>query len=216
MAEEADNPRAAARNRPSSGEVTQLLDAARAGNLSARDRLLELVYQELRTIAASKMRGERADHTLGATGLVNESYLRLFRIAGQEAPLSFAHRHAFYQAAATAMQRILIDHARARGARKRGGSAARRISLDVLEAAAHADPSDLLSLDDALCRLQEEDERAAAVVRMRFFGGRQFEEIAQLNGVTVRTIKRDWEFARARLQQLMEAQDEQGADAAAT
>ncbi|MFI4854456.1 MAG: ECF-type sigma factor [Phycisphaerales bacterium JB065] len=195
------------------GEVTQLLEQARQGSDKARDRLLEIVYDELMIVARSHMRGERSDHTLGATGLVNESYLRLFRAtAGEDTPASFEHRHAFYKAAATAMRRILIDHARARVAAKRGGKQVRSsiggaVSLDVLEASAQADPVDLLSLDDALCRLEKEDERAGAVVRLRFYGGRSVEEIAELLGVSSRTVKRDWEFARARLQQLMEPEE---------
>ncbi|MFG0291835.1 MAG: ECF-type sigma factor [Phycisphaerales bacterium JB050] len=195
------------------GEVTQLLEQARQGSDKARDRLLEIVYDELMIVARSHMRGERSDHTLGATGLVNESYLRLFRATtGEDTPASFEHRHAFYKAAATAMRRILIDHARARVAAKRGGKQVRSsiggaVSLDVLEASAQADPVDLLSLDDALCRLEKEDERAGAVVRLRFYGGRSVEEIAELLGVSSRTVKRDWEFARARLQQLMEPEE---------
>ncbi len=192
------------------GEVTLLLEQARRGSDAARDRLLEIVYDELMIVARSHMRGERSDHTLGATGLVNESYLRLFRATGgEDSPASFEHRHAFYKAAATAMRRILIDHARARVAAKRGGGRGRSgvggaVSLDVLEASGSADPADLLSLDDALCRLEGEDERAGSVVRLRFYGGRSVEEIAEMLGVSSRTVKRDWEFARARLQQLME------------
>lgn len=201
--------------RPDAGEVTRLLEAARGGSDSARDRLLEIVYDELMIVARSHMRGERSDHTLGATGLVNESYLRLFRATGCEDGLtegtgsSYEHRHAFYKAAATAMRRILIDHARARVAVKRGGGRSRSgvgggVSLDVLEASTAADPADLLSLDGALSRLEGEDERAAAVVRLRFYAGRSVDEIAEVLGVSSRTVKRDWEFARARLQQLME------------
>jgi RNA polymerase sigma-70 factor (ECF subfamily) len=193
---------------PDAGEVTLLLEAAAAGSATDRDRLLQIVYDELRIIARSHMRSERPDHTLGATGLVNESYLRLFRVAGDSAPIAFEHRHAFYKAAATAMRRILIDHARARAAGKRAGPLrAGRISADLLEASSEADPHDLLSLDDALSRLEQEDERAATVVRLRFFGGRQIQEIADMLGVTDRTIKRDWEFARARLQQLLEERE---------
>ena len=203
------------------GEVTLLLEQARGGSDAARDRLLEIVYDELRIVARSHMRCERDDHTLGATARVNESYLRLFRAAGAGAedgdptPATYEHRHAFYKAAATAMRRILIDHARARVAVKRGGGRARSslggaVSLDVLEASASSDPADLLSLDDALSRLEGEDERAASVVRLRFYGGRSIDEIADLLGVSSRTVKRDWEFARARLQQLMEPDAEGG------
>jgi RNA polymerase sigma-70 factor (ECF subfamily) len=187
------------------GEVTALLESAAGGSISDRDRLFQIVYDELRVIARSHMRGERDDHTLGATALVNESYLRLFRIAGQSPSTAFEHRHAFYKAAATAMRRILIDHARARAAGKRTDPRQTGpISVDLLQASMQADPHDLLSLDEAISRLEQEDERAASVVRLRFFGGRQIEEIAEVLGVTARTIKRDWEFARARLQQFLE------------
>ena len=190
------------------GEVTALLESAAGGSVVDRDRLFQIVYDELRVIARSHMRSERADHTLGATALVNESYLRLFRVAGQSPSTAYEHRHAFYKAAATAMRRILIDHARARAADKRNDPhQAGRISVDLVEASMQADPRDLLSLDEAISRLEQEDERAASVVRLRFFGGRQIEEIAEMLGVTSRTIKRDWEFARARLQQFLESPD---------
>ncbi len=192
------------------GDVTALLASAAEGSTADRDRLFQIVYDELRIIARSHMRGERADHTLDATGLVNESYLRLFRIAGEASASPFEHRHAFFKAAATAMRRILIDHARARASLKRAGPegrAERCISADLLEASVNANPEDLLSLDEAISRLEGEDERAAAVVRLRFFGGRQIDEIAELYGVSSRTIKRDWEFARARLQQLLEGEE---------
>lgn len=190
-------------------DITLLLEQARQGSEQARSRLLELVYTELHALARSHMKGERGDHTLGATALVNESYLRLFRVTGMTAQTAFHHRHAFYRAAAVAMRRILVDHARARAAAKRPGSGRRApISPDLLEASTTSDPLDLLSLDAALSRLEEEDDRAASVVRLRFFGGRSMDEIGELLGVTGRTAKRDWEFARARLQQLMEESPE--------
>ena len=204
-----------------SGEdITRLLDQAGAGSSEAREHLLEEVYNELRVIAASQMRHERDDHTLDATSLVNESYFKLIRSLGGEGAddldqslelFKFSHRHAFYKAAATAMRRILIDHARAKATGKRSGeNKGRRVSIDLIEASTLDNPHDLLSLDDALSRLESEDERAASVVRLRFFAGRQIDEIAEMLDVSSRTVKRDWEFARARLQQLIEAQD--GAD----
>jgi RNA polymerase sigma-70 factor (ECF subfamily) len=186
------------------GDVTVLLRQAGDGSLDARERLLAMVYDELRVIARSQMRGERSSHTLGATGLVNESYLRLFRASADDIS-QFGHRHAFFSAAATAMRRILIDHARAKAAMKRGGDPRSvAISADVLEASERADPEQLLLLDAALDALAAEDERAATVVRLRFFAGRQIHEIAEILGLADRTIKRDWEFARARLQQIIE------------
>ena len=191
---------------PDLTDITLLIDEAQGGSDGARNRLLELVYKELHTIARSQMRSERVDHTLGATALVNESYMRLFKLTGMDASSAFHHRHAFYKAASVAMRRILIDHARALATLKRSGQRKRgNISLDLLQASTESDPCDLLSLDDALSRLEGEDERAAAVVRLRFFGGRQLDEIALILGVSSRTVKRDWEFARARLQQLIEA-----------
>jgi len=201
-----------------------LLHDAQSGSEAARETLLERVYGELLKIARAQMRHERGDHTLGATGLVNESYLRLFGSGGgtgqsaetgagheQEAdspPLAYAHRFAFYKAASTAMRRILIDHARARASIKRAGGRQRlSISADFEDASIYAAPEDLLSLDDALARLEKEDERAATVVRLRFYAGRQHEEIAQMLEVSARTIKRDWEFARARLQQILEERE---------
>ncbi|MEX0876264.1 MAG: ECF-type sigma factor [Phycisphaerales bacterium] len=187
------------------GDITVLLSGACNGEAPARDRLLSEVYDELRIIAARYMRSERTDHTLGATALVNESYLKLFRDGdGQGIDLSFDHRHAFFKAAAVAMRRILIDHARAKATEKRRMPGPRSpISVDLAQASATADPHDLLALDEALDRLEAEDPRAASVVRLRFFAGRPLDEIAEMLEVSDRTIKRDWEFARARLQQLI-------------
>ncbi len=200
------------------GKITRLLDEAESGSSIAREQLLNEVYNELHVIASSQMRQERDDHTLGATALVNESYLKLIHSLGgsgdpdsdSSVSFKFAHRHAFYKAAATAMRRILIDHARSKSTHKRSGTIkGRRVSIDLIEASTLNNPHDLLSLDDALSRLEDEDERAAQVVRLRFFAGRQIDEIAQILDLSTRTVKRDWEFARARLQQLIEAQEEQ-------
>lgn len=187
------------------GDITMLLDGASSGVAKAREELLGEVYQELRIIAAKYMQSERINHTLGATALVNESYIKLFRDGQEGVELSFVHRHAFFKAAAVAMRRILIDHARAKLADKRTMPAHRgRISVDLAEASASAEPHDLIALDEALEQLSKEDERAAMVVRLRFFAGRQLGEIADMMELNIRTIKRDWEFARARLQQLLE------------
>ena len=189
-------------------DLTQLIEQAGSGSTQARTDLLEAVAGELRTIAASLLRRESDAHTLNATALVNESYLRLFRTGGLTPELSFEHRHAFFLAASTAMRRILIDHARAKATAKRAipNAVRGRIDVDLVHASTEADPHDLLALDDALTALEAEDERAASVVRLRFYAGRQIDEIAELLGVASRTVKRDWEFARARLQQLIEAE----------
>lgn len=188
------------------GDITMLIEDAQSGRSQAHEHLLSEVYHELRNIAASYMRHERTEHTLGATALVNESYLKIFGTDNTQSGMSFAHRHAFFKAASVAMRRILIDHARARATIKRTPGTGRRIiSADLEVASQDADPSDLMALDEALKAFEAEDERAAAVVQLRFFAGRQLNEIAEMLGVSERTIKRDWEFARARLQQLLDA-----------
>lgn len=192
---------------PSPEEVTRLLRAADAGAEGARAELLELVYGELRAIAGARMRGERRDHTLGATGLVSEAYLRLFRTTpdADAAPEAWRDRAGFFAAASTAMRRILVDHARARSAGKRGGGAApaRGVALDAIEAACTLDPARFIALDAAIDRLAALDDRAAEVVRLRFFGGVELEAIAAALGVTSRTVKRDWQFARAWLREAL-------------
>lgn len=205
-----DHPNDDSRQRRSrgGGDLTILIGRARCGHQQAQQQLLAEVYQELRIIAASHMRHERPEHTLGATALVNESYLRLFGTDLGATALGFEHRHAFFKAASVAMRRILIDHARGRAAAKRSPGRGRRvISMDPELASEHADPADLIALDEALSILQGEDERAASVVQLRFYAGRQIEEIAEMMGVSARTVKRDWEFARARMQQLLEEHD---------
>ena len=189
------------------GELTVLIEQAQEGRAEAQKKLFSEVYSELRIIADSYMRSERPEHTLGATALVNESYLKLFGVPEGVSQMSYAHRHAFFLAASVAMRRILIDHARARAAEKRSpGDGHRVISLDVDHAASYAAPEDLIALDEALDSLGNEDERAASIVQLRFYAGRQIHEIAEMLGVSERTVKRDWEYARARLQQFLEAE----------
>lgn len=205
-------------DRPSTDpEITQLIVDSAAGEERARDRLLELVYGELHALARSRMRGERRDHTLGPTALVNEAYLRLFGAGGAPVPESgWGGRAGLYAAAATTMRRILIDHARARAARRRGGppAARARVPLDVLEAARTAAPEHLLALDDALIALEQIDARAAEVVRLRFYAGLPLADIAALHDVTDRTVKRDWNFARGWLRQHLAAEPEGDDDTA--
>ena len=178
--------------------ITQLLRDSEQGSISARDQLLELVYAELQIMARRQMRNERHHHTLSATALVNEAYLKLFRDHGSADPWS--GRAGFYAAAGKAMRRILIDHARAKATDKRGGAARDRrdrVSLDVLAAAQELNSDEILSLDRAICRLEEIDERAATVVRLRFYAGLKQDAVAGVLSVSERTVKRDWEFARA-------------------
>ncbi|MGH7131460.1 MAG: ECF-type sigma factor [Phycisphaerales bacterium] len=182
----------------SPAEVTRLISLAAGGDRAAEGDLLEVVHSELRQIAAHYLKGERGANTLQATVLVNEAYLRLFRPGGDETGIAWSSRAAFFRVAAQAMRRILIDRARMRMADRRGGGAARAdVPLDVLAAAEDAEPERLVSLDAAIVRLEQVDARAAEVVRLRFFAGLSSEQVAEVLGVASRTIKRDWEFARA-------------------
>jgi RNA polymerase sigma factor (TIGR02999 family) len=179
-------------------EVTRLLDAAAAGDRRAAGDLLPLVYEELRKLAAARMAIESPDQTLQPTALVHEAYLRLVDHAHAEV----RDRASFFGAAARAMRRVLVDHARRHRAARRGGARARPISLEALEATdsatlATGDRAEiLLALDEALDRLAALDERQARVVECRFFGGLTAEETAAVLGVTTRTVERDWMKAR--------------------
>ncbi|MEP6690355.1 MAG: sigma-70 family RNA polymerase sigma factor [Gemmatimonadaceae bacterium] len=168
-----------------------MLDDARRGDSSAFDRLLPLLYTELRGIAQRHMRGERPDHTLQPTALVHEAFLRLVG----PTPAPFEDRTHFLRAASQAMRRVLVDHARARNAAKRGG--AFRVTLDESVAAADERIVDLLVLDDAMTRLAAAEPRWAQVVELRFFGGLEVPEVAEALGISTATAKRDWQFAKA-------------------
>lgn len=158
----------------------------------AVDRLVPFVYAELRAMAESRLRHERPDHSLQATALVHETYLRL---RGDAYP-NWTDRAHFFHAAGEAMRRLLIEHARRRGRVKRGGDPA-RVSLSEVDLAADQDPEEVLALDDAIRRLRDVDPSAADVVRLRFFAGLSVEETAQTLDVSERTVKREWAFARA-------------------
>jgi RNA polymerase sigma factor (TIGR02999 family) len=178
----------------SAGQVTLLLDAARGGDAQAADQLLPLVYDQLRQLARRRMATEAVDHTLQATALVHQAYLRL--VGGGR--IDYAGRSHFFFAAAEAMRQILIDHARARAAGKRGGGRRRLPINNVLDLATdEARLPEILALDDALSRLQEQSPQTAAMVRLRFYAGLSVDETAQALGVSSRTVKRDWTFARA-------------------
>jgi RNA polymerase sigma factor (TIGR02999 family) len=169
-------------------ELMRLLDAAETGDRRAAADLLPLVYNELRQLAAARLAGERADHTLNPTALVHEAFLRL---TGR----SFESRSHFLRAAAEAMRRILVDHARSRAAQKRGGGN-RRVPLDEVGSWVES-PDQLLSLDEALARFAAEEPRKAELVVLRFFGGMTTPEAAQVLEVSVPTAERWWTFARA-------------------
>ncbi len=145
------------------------------------------------------MRSERGDHTLQATALVSEAWVRLVG----DVDMSWRDRGHFYSAASEAMRRVLIDHARKAGAQKRGGGA-QRVTLGAADAAVDMEPARLLALDEALRRLASEDERAAAVASLRFLSGLSVEETAKALDTSVRTVHREWNFARARLSELID------------
>jgi RNA polymerase sigma factor (TIGR02999 family) len=173
-------------------DATRLIEAVGKGDPHAAEELLPLVYDELRKLAHHRMTSERADHTLQATGLVHEAYLRL--VDNNE--VEWANRAHFFHAAAEAMRRILIEHARAKAGPNRGGGR-QRVPLDVLEMAAEAEPAQILALDEAISRLEQKDADAARIVRLRFYAGLTIDEVAKAMGTSPRTIDREWSFARA-------------------
>ena len=174
------------------GTVTQLLQNWSSGSQDAAEEVLPLVYQELRRIAARQLRRERDDHTLEATALVHEAYMRLQGQAGFHWP-SRAHFFAF---AAHLIRRILVDHARNRNRAKRGGGW-ERVTLAEAADLALSRSSDLLALDEALSSLESVDPRKAAVVELRFFAGLNLEETAEQLGVSPETVGREWRRAKA-------------------
>ncbi len=199
---------------PKRGDVTILLEASAAGSEEARDQLSTMVYGELLGMARARMRAERTGHTLTATALVHETFVRLFRVSGipiDSNALTWQDRAAFFGAAATAMKRILVEHARARSRVKRGGKwklEATRIDLNAVEASQRLDPELFLSLTESIERLESVDQRAAEVTRLRFFAGLSVTEVAEVLDVTDRTVKRDWQFARAWLRQQLLGQEQ--------
>lgn len=180
-------------------KVTQLLkQSAQDPTSFAADQLLPMVYTQLKKIAQIHMGQERQDHTLQATALVHEAYVRL--IGNEE--VDWASRAHFYHAVGEAMRRILIEHARARACLKRGGNGRKapgKISLGSLDLAAPPEPEQILMFDEAFARLEMEDPQAAAVVRLRFFAGLTVDQTAAALGVSASTVDREWAFARARL-----------------
>jgi RNA polymerase sigma factor (TIGR02999 family) len=173
-------------------EVTSLLAQLRSGNQEVASQLVSLVYPQLRKLARRYMKRERQDHTLQATALVHEAYVRMF---GSE-PIAWQDRAHFFAVAAQQMRRILVDHARQLGAEKRGGSQI-RVSLTDVNGLPEKRDENLIALDDALTGLEALDARACRVVELRFFGGLTEKEAAEVLGVSVSTVRRDWEFARA-------------------
>jgi len=173
-------------------EVTHILTAIEQGNAKAADELLPLVYEELRRMAANKMAGEPADHTLQPTALVHEAWLKLVDTPAQ----SWQNRAHFFGAAAEAMRRILIDRAR-RKSRQRRGSGAEHLDADELEIASPAPDDQLLALNDALERFATLEPQQAELVKLRYFIGLKIEEAAEVLGISEATAKRWWAYARA-------------------
>jgi RNA polymerase sigma factor (TIGR02999 family) len=171
-------------------DLTQILNAIRAGEARATDDLMNAVYGELRKIAATKVAREQRGQTLQATALVHEAWLRL----GDE---MFENRAHFFAAAAEAMRRILVDRARRKGSVKHGAGAEHCDIEEIEIAAPLGDDDELLAVNDALDRLAACDPRKADLVKLRYFVGLSFEEAAEVLGISVRTAARDWDFARA-------------------
>ena len=181
------------------GEVTRILDAVRQGDSKAATELLPLVYEELRKLAAQKMAHEAAGHTLQPTALVHEAWLRL---VGHENP-QFEGRAHFLAAAAEAMRRILVEHARRKQSLKRGGRGERE-TLDESALILSTPPDELLAVHEALEQLEHEDPAAAEFVKLRYFVGFTLEETAAALGLAPRSAERVWAFARAWLRHAIE------------
>jgi RNA polymerase sigma-70 factor, ECF subfamily len=177
---------------PEPSEVTALLNRMRSGDREAGDRVAGLVYEELHRIASREMRHEREGHTLQTTALVHEAYMRL---AGSQS-LEIQNRGHFFAVASQQMRRILVDHARSSGAQRRGGTAI-RVDLDKLQLAAAERSIDVILLDESLRELERLEPRAAKVVELRYFGGYTDKEVVDALGVSLATVRREWEFARS-------------------
>jgi len=190
------------------GQVTELLKAMRAGDGQAAENLLPLVYAELHRLVKAYMRRERPDHTLQATALINEAYLRL---VGED--IDWNSRAHFIGLAAHLMRRVLVDYARARNAEQRGGGLSRVEMQDEL-AISPQQLDEVAELDEALTRLEKRNSRQARVVELRYFGGLSVEQIATLLEIAPRSVKRDWALARIYLFRELrpEGKDAEGAE----
>lgn len=173
-------------------DVTLLLSRVSEGDNSAPGKLLELVYADLRHLAAAYMKDERGDHTLQATALVHEAYLRLVDWEN----VTWENRAQFFAVAAQVMRRVLVDHARGKNAAKREGSQ-HKLALDEAVSFANEKEFDVLALEEALSSLEQLDPRQAKIVEMRFFGGLSIEEVAHVLKISPTTVKREWTIAKA-------------------
>ena len=180
--------------------VTHWLERLKGGDQEALDRVLPLVYDELRAVAGYYMREERGEHTLSATALVHEAYLRMVK----QRRIRVEDRGQFLSVAATMMRRVLVDWARAKKREKRGGGRV-QVPLEAIENLLNDEEVDeVIALDEALDRLAKVNPRGSKVVEQRFFGGLEVEEIAELQGMSARTVRRDWVAARAWLRKEVE------------
>ena len=183
-------------------DVTLIIQAVAAGQASATDDLLPVIYSDLKRLASSRLANERAGHTLQPTALVHEAYMRL---VGSNAD-TWENRAHFYGAASEAMRRILIDHARRKKRKKRGGDAQRVQLNDVAEV--HSESDELLALDEALSELELLDKTKAELVKLKFFGGMKLDDAAKVLDIPSRTADRYWAYARAWLQRHIAEQEE--------
>lgn len=187
---------------PTGPDVTMLISQAVEGNAEAANELLSSVYGQLRAIAQHRMEGENPGHTLQATALVHEVYLRLLG----DRKLPWQNRAHFYAAAAEAMRRILLDHAKAKGRQKRGGNY-KKMPINVADLATWQNSEQILALDSALCRLEAQNPDAAKVVRLRFYAGLSVDQTAVALEMAPRTVDRRWKFARAWLYKTLNEPD---------
>jgi RNA polymerase sigma factor (TIGR02999 family) len=178
--------------KPSPTEVSRLLLNWSNGDRAALDKLVPLVYDELRRLAGHFMRREREGHTLQTTALVNEAYLRLI----DQRSVRWQNRAHFFAIAAQLMRRILVDHARSRRYAKRGGEA-RQVSFDEAAIVSRERGAELVAVDDALTDLAARDARKSQIVELRFFGGLNIEETAEVMGISPTTVQREWRSAKA-------------------
>lgn len=195
-----------------SASMTPLLERVSAGDEQAVSELYQRVYRSLRAMAAQHMGHERVGHTLQPTALVHEAYAKLFGAGAEVRWNDSAH---FFRTCAQCMRRILVDHAKARNRVKRGGDVARveggtwlaDLQCGAIELARDGDPATFLAVEEAICRLEEEDREAGEVVRLRYFAGLTEEEIARGLGLSERTVRRRWTFAKAWLFEVLKAHD---------
>lgn len=180
-------------------EITALLKAWEKGDKDALDKLMPLVMSELRKLAKGYLRQEKSGHLLQTTALVNELYLKLV----DRKSVNWQNRSHFFAISASCMRQILIDYARAQLREKRGGGKIEHLPLDEIQIITSEKSAEFIALDEALKELEKQDKRKSQIVEMRYFGGYTIEEIAEILNVSVRTVERDWQMARAWLQNEM-------------